>query len=305
MADKTVFMFPGQGSQVVGMRGALSAAGPEIGHLFAAADEVLGFPLSGLIDNGPLEELTRTSNAQPALLVTGIAFARSLEARGRRADIAMGHSLGEYTALVHAGVLDFRDALRVVRRRGLLMETASEKTGGTMAAVIGAERSKLKEAIGRCSGSGFVEITNFNSPSQVVLSGEHAALDEAIRIIEDEKIGKAMRLNVSAPFHSSLMKPVAEEFERFLAGIEFSKPAVGFIDNVSGNFEREPENIRKKLVLQLSSPVQWESSVIAAFESGAREFIECGPGSVLSGLVKRIVRGVTILSGEKIVAEQR
>lgn len=304
MADRTVFMFPGQGSQVVGMRGALSAAGPEIERLFDAADDALGFPLSGLIDSGPLEELTRTSNAQPALLVTGIAFARALEAKGRKADIAMGHSLGEYTALVHAGVLDLRDALLVVRRRGLLMESASEKARGTMAAVIGAERSKLEEAIGRCSGSGIVEITNFNSPSQVVLSGEHAALDEAIRIIEEEKIGKAMRLNVSAPFHSSLMKPAAEEFERFLAGIAFSKPAVGFIDNVSGGFEQEPENIRKKLVLQLSSPVQWERSVVAAHGSGAREFIECGPGSVLSGLVKRIVRGVTILSGEKLVTEQ-
>ncbi len=304
MADKTVFMFPGQGSQAVGMREALKKAGPEIERLFAVADEILGVSLSVLIDSGPIEELTRTSNAQPALLVTGIAYARALEAKGRKADIAMGHSLGEYTALVHAGVLGFEDALMMVRRRGLLMEKASEKTRGTMAAVIGAERARLEEVIGRCSSAGVVEITNFNSPSQVVLSGEHAALDEAIRLIEEEKIGKAMRLNVSAPFHSSLMKPAADEFAQFLAGIAFGRPALGFIDNVSGDFESEPENIRKKLVLQLSSPVQWEKSTTAAYEAGARQFIECGPGSVLSGLVKRIVRGVTIAQGEKIVAEQ-
>ena len=177
MEGKTVYMFPGQGSQSVGMRSRLGAMTEEQKELFSTADYVLGFHLSVLIDEGPDEELTRTANTQPALLVMGVAFARGLDDRGRRADIVMGHSLGEYTALVHGGVIGFADAVRIVRRRGELMEKAVKNTPGKMAAVIGAERAKVEALVAACAGDGVIEITNFNSPVQVVLSGETAAVN--------------------------------------------------------------------------------------------------------------------------------
>jgi [acyl-carrier-protein] S-malonyltransferase len=299
MGEKTVYMFPGQGSQSVGMRAKLGTMTSEQKELFTAADYILGFPLSVLMDEGPDEELTRTSNTQPSLLVMGLAYARALDARGYRADIVMGHSLGEYTALVHGGVIDFSDAVRIVRRRGELMEKAVKNSPGKMAAVIGMEREKLELIIADCSAAGIIEITNFNSPVQVVLSGESAAVNRAVCMINESGTGKAVELNVSAPFHSSLMKPIADEFSRFLADFAFREPKAEFIDNVTGLAEREPEKIRNKLVLQLSSPVRWEQSVVTAFGAGAGTFIESGPGTVLSGLVKRIVKDCKILTAEK------
>lgn len=299
MDGKTVYMFPGQGSQSVGMRSKLGAMTEEQKELFSAADYVLGFHLSVLIDEGPDDELTHTSNTQPALLVMGTAFARGLDGRGHRADIVMGHSLGEYAALVHGGVIEFQDAVRIVRRRGELMEKAVKNTPGKMAAVIGAERARLDDLIADCARAGVIEITNYNSPVQVVLSGETPAVDLAICRINDNGIGKAVELNVSAPFHSSLMKPAAEEFGAFLDGFAFRPPRVEFIDNVTGRHESDPVEIKKKLIQQLSSPVQWERSVLTAAGAGAATFIESGPGAVLAGLVKRIVKDRTIMTGEK------
>jgi [acyl-carrier-protein] S-malonyltransferase len=303
MSGKIVYMFPGQGSQSVGMRSKLGAMSEEQKEVFSTADYILGFPLSALIDAGPDEELTRTSNTQPALLVMGLAFGRALDERDNRADIVMGHSLGEYSALVHSGVIDFKDAVRIVRKRGELMEKAVKNTPGKMAAVIGAERDKLESIILECKNDGVIEITNFNSPLQVVISGEIAAVDRAVSMINERGNGKAVELNVSAPFHSSLMKPVADEFSRFIADFSFTRPRVQFIDNVTGLTETDPENIRKKLVLQLSSPVQWERSVQTACEAGATVFIESGPGVVLTGLVKRIVKDQKIFSGEKLLKQ--
>jgi len=303
MGQKTVYMFPGQGSQSVGMRSKLGTLTSEQKELFSAADYLLGFPLSALIDEGPDGELTRTPNTQPALLVMGTAFAMALDARGFKADIVMGHSLGEYTALVHCGVIEFNDAVRIVRRRGELMEKAVKNTPGKMAAVIGTERAKLLEILSECSKDGVIEITNFNSPQQVVLSGETATVTRAVGMINEGGSGKAVELNVSAPFHSSLMKPVAEEFEKFLADFTFNRPRLEFIDNVTGAMENDPERIKKKLVEQLSKPVQWEKSVLAACDAGAALFVESGPGTVLSGLVKRIVKEQKIQNGEKLLRE--
>ena len=303
MNRKIVYMFPGQGSQSVGMRSKLGGMTEEQKELFSTADYILGFPLSVLIDQGPDEELTRTSNTQPAMLVMGLAFGRAIEARGHAADIVMGHSLGEYTALVHCGVIDFKDALGIVRRRGELMEKAVKHTPGKMAAVIGADRIKLDDILGICSADGVIEAANFNSPVQTVLSGQEDAVDRAVRLINEGGIGKAVELNVSAPFHSSLMKPVADEFSRYLSEFTFSPPSLEFIDNVTGAMEKDPENIRKKLVLQISSPVQWERSMRAACDAGASSFIESGPGSVLTGLAKRIVKDQKIISGEKLIKE--
>ncbi|MBN1534025.1 MAG: ACP S-malonyltransferase [Spirochaetes bacterium] len=302
MAEQTVFMFPGQGSQYPGMRGPLGGMYGAAGGIFARADEVLGFPLSVLMDEGPEEELTRTSNAQLALLVMGTAYREAALSRGHAPDIVMGHSLGEYAAMVAAGVISFEDALKIVRRRGELMERAAEETPGGMAAVIGASQEVLEGVVARCADAGVLEITNFNSPTQMVLSGESAAVDRAVELIGEERLGRAMRLNVSAPFHSSLMGPVACEFEAFIASFAFKRPEITFIDNVTGMTEDEPERIRQKLVLQITSPVLWVQSVRHAHDLGGRVFVECGPGSVLAGLVKRILSGVSIIVGEKMIA---
>ncbi|HSA14220.1 MAG TPA: ACP S-malonyltransferase [Spirochaetota bacterium] len=302
MGDRKAFMFPGQGSQYVGMRAPLGGFSDEVNAAFELADRVLGFSLTGLIDRGPDEDLLKTSNTQPALLAMARAYSIALDSKGLMADIVMGHSLGEYAALVYAGVVEYDQALVIVRERGRLMEQAVNDSPGKMAAVIGAQRDTLEKIVAECSAAGVLEITNYNSPAQVVLSGQKAALERAVGEINSRNLGKAIELNVSAPFHSSLMKPAAEKFRKYLADFNFEKPSILFIDNVTGMPESDPEKIREKLVLQLSMPVQWEKSVLTAQSNGAASFIECGPGNVLAGLVKRIVRGVEIKTGEKLLA---
>ena len=243
MGDRTVYMFPGQGSQSVGMRGRLGEMSDAQRELFSEADRILGFSLGELIDGGPEEELTRTSNAQPALLVMGIAFALGLDARGEKADIVMGHSLGEYAALVHGGVIAFRDGVRIVRKRGELMEGAMGNTPGKMAAVIGADPEALGGIMEECAAGRVLEAANYNSPSQVVISGEAGAVERAVEEINRRGTGKAVVLNVAGPFHTSLMKPAAAEFEHFLREFSFMEPRVAFIDNVTGEREGDPERI--------------------------------------------------------------
>lgn len=302
MTDKVVFMFPGQGSQVSGMRQNLGPADPGIDALFERAEELLAIPLRGIIDEGPIEELTRTSVAQPALLVTGFAAAQALSSRGYQADIVLGHSLGEYTALAWAGVIGFDDAVRLVRNRGLLMEQANERAPGGMAAVIGVALDQLEPVVREIADAhGVLEITNINGPSNVVISGENDALDAAIKTLRERRLGRAIHLSVSAPFHCSLMAPVAQEFSQLLAAVTFAPPTCTFIDNVTGKEERDPENIRAKLIDQLTSPVLWTDAVDTAWSVGGRIFIECGPKAVLQGLVKRIIREAELRSSEKLL----
>lgn len=302
MTDKTVFMFPGQGSQYPGMRMKLGEFSEQTRELFETADELLGFSLTALIDEGPEEELTATQNAQPALLTMGIAASKAVEARGFLPDIVMGHSLGEYTALVYTGSLTFEDGLRIVRRRGELMAQAATKAPGSMAAVMGADREKLMTLVSEIGSEGVLEITNINSPKQVVLSGENHTIDLMIDRVNEEGLGSAMPLNVSAPFHSSLMQPIADDFGRFLADFELRAPAHMFIDNVTGKIESAPEAIAGKLVRQLTSPVLWEASVMTAHAAGAGTYVECGPKNVLRGLVRRTVRGVVSKTVEMLLA---
>lgn len=303
--DRTVFMFPGQGSQYVGMRRSLGSGDGAAEALYRHAEEVLDLPLCDLMDEGPHEELTRTSHAQPVLLVAGVVAARAVEARGNRADILLGHSLGEYTALVQAGVLDLDDALRLVRTRGLLMERASDRTPGGMVAVIQVDLQVLEEVVGEIAARvGVLEITNINAPSQIVLSGVHDALDEASRVLKERRLGRAIPLNVSAPFHSSLMAPVAGDFARALDRVAFRRPQRTFIDNVSGMPEANPVRIREKLVTQLTHPVLWSAGVEAAWTEGGRTFIECGPKAVLASLVKRINRRAKVLTSEQILGAE-
>jgi [acyl-carrier-protein] S-malonyltransferase len=268
---------------------------------FKTADEILGFNLTEIIDNAPGDVLTKTSNAQPALVAVEAAFAEALVKKGYTPEIVMGHSLGEYSALCFSGVIEFSDAVRLVRKRGEIMERS---VPGKMAAVIGADREKLAGVIKNAGEKGIIEITNYNSPQQVVISGGNASVEEAVKIINAENIGKAVLLNVSGPFHSSLMKPAAEEFRSYLSDVRFNKPGRIFIDNVTGMPESDPEKIREKLVKQLYMPVMWETAVKSAQDSGAGVFIECGPGNILSGLVKRINRGLEIKQGENILGEK-
>jgi [acyl-carrier-protein] S-malonyltransferase len=271
-------------------------------ELFKKADEILGISLSTLIDEGPEQELNRTSVTQPALLVMGIACSKAMEKLGFNADITMGHSLGEYAALVYCGVISLDEGLNLVRMRGQLMEKAVEKTPGKMAAVIGTDNEKLQDLLAQCRSQGVLDITNFNAPMQVVLSGETKAVELAITCINMNGLGKAIMLNVSVPFHSSLMVPVAEEFAQYLSEVKFKSPQIAFIDNVTGLLEADPERIKNKLVTQLTSPVLWEKSVRTAQEAGAKTFIESGPGCVLSGLVKRIVKGANIIAAERVLS---
>ncbi len=299
--SRVTFLFPGQGSQSPGMRARLGHLSEAQRVLFEQADSLLGVELCRLIDEGPAEELTRTSNAQPALLVTDLAYAMGLEALGHEAEVVLGHSLGEYAALVWAGVLTFPDALRLVRRRGELMEQACEQTPGGMVAVLRAPLAALQELVAGCTAQGVVEITNYNSPDQVVLSGEHAALAEAVARIQAAGLGRVMPLNVAAPFHSSLMAPVARAFAPELAGVPFAAPRRIFIDNVSGRPEAEPERIRAKLVQQIERPVAWEQSLRSALELGCAPFYEAGPGSVLCGLLRRIDRRAPSCGAEAVL----
>ena len=299
---KTAFLFPGQGSQSVGMRAKLGALSAEQEELFARAEAVLGFPLRRLIDEGPEAELTRTSNAQPALLVMGLAHAAGLRAHDRIADVVLGHSLGEYAALVHAEALAFEDAVRLVRARGRVMEDAVVRTPGRMVAVLKAPLEKLEEVVAQCGAEGVIEITNYNGPDQLVLSGEADAIDAAMDLIRARRLGRAVPLNVSAPFHSSLMVPAAEAFQAELGGVEIRAPRVTFIDNVTGGAETDPIRIRHKLVRQIVEPVRWEQSVRTALALGVTRFVESGPGAVLAGLAKRIAPpGTAIATSESLL----
>ncbi|MBI5487855.1 MAG: ACP S-malonyltransferase [Deltaproteobacteria bacterium] len=300
---KTALLFPGQGSQSVGMRERLGPRSKAQEELFERAEAVLGFALGRLIDEGPEPELTRTSNAQPALLVMDLAHAEGLLARGIGADVVLGHSLGEYAALVHAGALAFEDAVRVVRARGRVMEDASWRTPGRMAAVIKVPLEALRRVVTECSAEGVLEITNFNGPDQLVVSGETEAVEAAVETIRERRLGRAVPLNVSAPFHSSLMVPAAEAFRAELGAVELRAPTCTFIDNVTGSPEADPLQIRRKLVQQIVAPVRWEESVRTAMALGVTRFVESGPGSVLAALARRIAPpGTAIATSESMVA---
>lgn len=297
---KTAWMFPGQGSQFVGMRQSVLQMDAAVAPLFDEADEILGFSLSRMMDEGDKTTLTQTENAQPAILTTSIAAANILEKRGDSPDVVMGHSLGEYSALVACGSLAFADALRLVRKRGELMAEATERTGGgSMAAVKVADMAKLEALILEINARHTLELTNLNSPKQVVLSGANDAIEEAVGRIKETKAGRAMKLNVSAPFHCSLMRPIAETFETTLENVTISPPRTAFIDNVTGGFELKPEAIRAKLVKQLYSPVLWLKALQSAQAFEVTRFVEVGAGKVLCGLARQSLEAVEILSFEQ------
>lgn len=294
---KIAFVFPGQGSQAVGMGQDIAHKNEQAENFFKRADERLGYSLSSIAFNGPLEELTLTTNAQPALLTAGVALMQPLIEAGIRPDYTAGHSLGEYTALVASGAISFEDAVYAVHMRGKYMEEAVPDGEGTMAAVLGMERSLLHELCEQVTEEGDpVQLANINCPGQIVISGTKAGVEKASVKAKEQGVRRVLPLQVSGPFHSSLMKPAAEKFRTILEEVTINDATIPVIANVTANPLADREVFPEKLIEQLYSPVLWEDSVEKLLELGVDTFVEIGPGRVLSGLIRKVNRRVRTLS---------
>lgn len=292
--NKTAFVFPGQGSQVVGMLGDLSS---EVSGLFAEASDVLGYDLWSLVSKGPEEQLNQTEFTQPALLTASIALYRLAMDRGiPTPNVVAGHSLGEYSALVAADVLTFAEAVSLVRQRGQFMQTAVPVGEGGMAAVLGLDGEKVAEICREVCGDSVVQAANYNAPGQVVIAGANAALERAIDACKAAGAKRAMKLAVSAPFHSELMKPAAEKMSRSLDQVTFNTPSIRIVQNIDAAFHSDPKLIKQNLVLQMYGAVRWTDSVNAMTADGVDLLVECGPGKVLTGLAKRIDKNLSSLN---------
>lgn len=286
-------VFPGQGSQSQGMQAALAEAYPEVERTYAEAGEVLGFDLRKLVAEGPAEELDRTLVTQPAMLAAGVAAYRCWQAAGGPAPaVAAGHSLGEYSALVCAGALDFAAAVGLVRRRAELMQDAVPARSGAMAAVLGLDDATVVDVCAAAAQGQVVSAVNFNAPGQVVIAGDRAAVERAAEQAKAKGAKRAMLLSVSVPSHCALMAPAAEELARRLAETAFETPAFPVINNVDVAPYESAAAIRDGLERQLHSPVRWVETVQALTAAGASCVVESGPGKVLTGLMKRIDRTV-------------
>ncbi|CAX22185.1 MAG: ACP S-malonyltransferase [Methylorubrum extorquens] len=292
------FIFPGQGSQAVGMGKALSEAFPAARQVFEEVDAALGQNLSRLMFEGPSDELTLTANAQPALMAASLAVLRTLEAeRGldlaRDAAFVAGHSLGEYSALAAAGTFSISDTARLLRIRGEAMQRAVAPGIGAMAALIGPDLATARDIGGEAAEGLVCDVANDNGGGQVVLSGHREAVERAMALAQSRGVRRAVLLNVSAPFHCALMAPAAEAMRRALAEVPMHAPAVPVYANVTAGPLTEPDAIRNALITQVTGTVRWSESVAAMAEAGVDRFFELGAGKVLTGLVKRIAPSAT------------
>lgn len=294
---KTAFVFPGQGSQYVGMGKDIYENSPARKY-FEKADEILGLSLSKICFDGPEEELKQTKNTQPAIFLHSIALFYLLE--NKKFDMTAGHSLGEYSALVAAGALTFEDGLRLVRLRGELMQQAGVNQPGTMAAIVGLEPKMIKEICSEASQSGIVQAANFNSPGQIVISGSIDGVRKAIELAKTRGVKIAKELPVSGAFHSPLMESAQAGLKDALDRIKIDDATVPVYANVTAKPVQKADEIRNLLYRQLTSPVRWEESIKNMIAGGAEKFTEIGPGKVLQGLIKRINGNVEICGFEKL-----
>ena len=286
--NETAFVFPGQGSQAIGMLNGF-ADNPVVRDTISEASEVLQLDLAKLIAEGPKESLDLTTNTQPVMLASAVAFYRAwVAAGGALPALVAGHSLGEYSALVAAGVIEFRDAVPLVRFRAQAMQEAVPVGQGGMAAILGLSDDDVRAACAEAAQGEVVEPVNFNAPAQVVIAGHKAAVERACEVAKSKGAKRALPLPVSAPFHSSLLKPASDRLREYLAGVEFSVPRIQLINNVDVAIESDAVAIKDALVRQAAASVRWGESVQKMSALGITRVIECGPGKVLSGLVKRI-----------------
>jgi [acyl-carrier-protein] S-malonyltransferase len=295
------FVFPGQGSQRVGMLAEIAAAYPVVLDTFAEASEALSYDMWGLIQAGPQDALNLTEKTQPILLASSVALWRVWQQRnGVVPSLLAGHSLGEFSALVCAGTIAFADAVKLVRARGQFMQTAVPLGEGAMAAVLGMDDEQLVQICRDASvQGGVVEAVNFNSPGQIVIAGTVAAVDKAIELCKAAGSKRALPLPVSAPFHTSLMRPAGEKLRAAMADLKFNAPTIPVVHNVNAKPESDPEKIKAILFEQIFSPVQWSHCVAYMVEQGINTAVECGPGKVLGGLIKRIDKSVNCLCIEE------
>ena len=296
---KTALLFPGQGSQYVGMGKDLAETYPEAREVFDKADELLGFELSKICFEGPDTELNRTDVSQPAILTHSWAVVAALRAQksGREildgAGVAAGLSLGEYSALAAAGAMAWEDAVKLVRARGQYMQEACDAKPSTMASIVGLDDDKLAEAIKPAQESGIVVLANFNAPGQVAISGEVAAVEMAMKLAKEAGAKLAVPLTVAGAFHSPLMEPAQERLAAQIETTTFHSPRIGVIANVDAEEYSDPATLKANLVRQLTSPVRWANSMQKLVEWEYDNFIELGPGTVLAGLLKRVARSAT------------
>jgi len=303
------FVFPGQGSQAVGMGRALFAASPAAAAIFRTADEALGESLSSLAFEGPEDQLNRTENAQPALLATSIAYLSAAHERAHATGMTIpnprfyaGHSMGQYSAMVAASALTLPDGIRLVRERGRLMQASGEGRDGAMAAVLGLDDAQLPELVRRASEQGVFAVANRNSPGQVVVSGERAAIEAAADIAKELGAKRALVLPVSVAAHSPLMTEAAKGMRATLAGVEFREPTAALLANADARAILDGEGARAELVEHLTAGVDWVSAVQRMTEDGVDTFLEVGPGKVLTNLIKRIAPEATAIALDDVLA---
>jgi [acyl-carrier-protein] S-malonyltransferase len=297
---KIAFIFPGQGSQQVGMGKELAEALPVSRAVFEEADKALHESLSKLCFEGPEEELKLTANTQPAILTTSIAALRALEAHGIEADYVAGHSLGEYSALVAAGTLAFSDAVQIVRQRGQFMQEAVPQGEGAMAALLGGDAETVEKLCQEAASLGVCQPANLNSPNQTVIAGSRAAVERAVELAKGFGIRRAVMLAVSAPFHCDLMKPAAERLQPVLAATEFRDLRLPLVTNVDAKAITSGNEAREALYRQVASPVRWSDSVQFLLDKGVTTFVEVGAGKVLSGLVRSISKESKVVNVENL-----
>jgi [acyl-carrier-protein] S-malonyltransferase len=296
---KIAFVFPGQGSQYVGMGKDLFEHFNDVKTLYQEASSSLGYDLGELSFNGPREKLDKTFRTQPCILTASIAAHTVLSSRGISPYVVAGHSLGEYSAIVAAGVIPFKDAARLTEKRGIFMQEAMPEGEGLMAAVIGLSRNKVDE-ICLSTESGYVSPANYNCAGQIVIAGEKRAVEEAIKLAKSAGAKKALPLAVSAPSHCSLMVDASKRLAEFLDTIEFKEPTVPIVNNADAIVLTNSEKIKVSLVKQLNMPLLWEDSIRNIIGMGVDTFVEVGPGKVLSGLIKRIEPSMRLFNVEDV-----